>query len=121
MEKPPSVRSTQETSAEYVPTKEKILEQLTQCCEGATTDIAQELRDEKGIYRLEVWGPTHDDGTRTMYGYLRTSGPFDIQTSPTTRIYAIEFDGEDIVGGRDVAEYDPQTQEWKVEGRITNF
>lgn len=78
MEKPPSVRATQEASAEYVPTREEIFAQINKFCECATAEVVQELSDEKGIYRLEVWGPTHDDGTRTMYGYLRTGGPFDI-------------------------------------------
>ena len=112
MEKSPSVRATQEANVEYVPTKEKILEQLMQCCEGATTEVVQELSDEQGIYRLEVWGPS-DGGTRTLYGYLR-QGTFGTHDSATTRIYSLEFEGDEVVFGSDVAEYNQKTKVWEV-------
>ncbi len=110
IEPPPNMESAEENNLEYIPTKDQILAEIFKYCENPTGKSQRELSDAEGIYLLETWGPSKE-GKRVLYVFQRR-GTFGPNASQMTRIYSVDFEGDDVVGGDDIAEYYPQTKNW---------
>lgn len=103
MERPPSM--------EYIPTREEVLLEIEKLCKNPA--IKRELRDEKGIYLLEVQEESQTQGESVEYRYQRKGVFPNKNESVTTAIHVLFLKDDEPVGGHVVATYDPQTKRWE--------
>jgi hypothetical protein len=100
------VPPTVETSPERILTREEILSQIRSRCEHFEPE--RELRDEEGIYLLEVIAS--DNSKRYTYQRQRIipGQPQGVESAGTT------IRSEDLDDGysRTLADYDPRTNTW---------
>jgi len=102
-----------EKGPERIPTKEKVMEAISRLTE--TSEVVRELSDEQGLYLLEAKVPGDEPGEFVQYEYIRKGRYPDGNESSATAIHIVYYEGEAPVGGHNVADYDQETGEWKVE------
>jgi len=111
MEQQPTPRNTQENSAEYIPTREEILRELTAHCEKF--EVKRELSDDQGIYLLEVEKEGGTEKESVLYAYQRKGAFPTGSQSLATVVHVAYFEGDMPVRGDIVSEYNPQTKTWE--------
>ncbi len=112
MENPGSSR--QEKSIEQFPTKQEVLAflfEIDKDCERAT--IKRELRDEDGLYLLEVEKKDAVPGDTTEYIYQRKGTRPDGSVRNHTNINVTYLENGMPVSGTSVAEFNETTKTWK--------
>ncbi len=103
-EGPPKI----EASPEHIPTEEEVFDVFKVLVEGEKYTIRRKLKDEQGLYLLEIEMPEDADGGHTEYFYIR-KGDYKAQgkeggSSAETAVYVTYYDAEGIpAGGSNVA------------------
>ena len=75
--------------------------------------FVRELYDEQGLYLLEERAEGKVEGEFTEYLYMRKGDHSNHNSNATTNITVAFYEGGIPVGGRNIAEFKPETGEWK--------
>ncbi len=116
MESAPRMGNSQERGAETIPTMEEVLFELGKYCENPK--IKRELRDETGIYVLEVEGQSKTNPGENVECTYQRKGTFPNKDgsrneSSATEIHILSFKDGDVVGADNVAGYNHDTNQWE--------
>jgi hypothetical protein len=103
-----------ETQLERIPTKDEVLEVVLRCTKGAEVvpEFTREKYDERGLYLHEVRVNGDKEGDYVEYLYLRKGEYPDGNATTATGVSIIYYEDGIPVGGKNLEEYNEQTDEW---------
>jgi len=102
---------SQEQKEKGDPTLEEIQVEIIRILEGQEFKEGEVLEDERGVYLYQAISVDPEDGERMDCVYQREND--SDRPSSKTVIDKTFYIGEDMVGGKPVAELDEETREWK--------
>ncbi len=102
-----------ENFKERNPGREEVLEKIRQF--EKNIEVTEELSDENGLYFMITREKDPVDAISTGYTYSR-KGVYPYQgytlRSLVTGINSVYYDGDDVVGGDNISEYDHKNNNW---------
>lgn len=101
-----------ESHAEKIHTKEEVLAVITPHIEGPHT-IARELRDEKGLYLLEVNVEGAASGEIVEYGYMRKGRHGNNNEASEDRIDITYYQNGIPISGESFAHFNTESRAWE--------
>ena len=102
-----------EIGPEHIPSKEEVLEIIGKLMEGEEIFLVREKYDEQGLYLFEVKTIDLESDESVHFEYRRKGKNPEGSTAET--VINIEFyEGEQCVGGHNVADYDSVTGLWRM-------
>ncbi len=99
-----------ETTIEWIPTKEIVLEIISRFAENMV--ITSEKSDDKGLYRLETKLEGDKPGSFTEYLYLRKGNYPDGNSTSATEIHAIHYENDMPCSSDLLSSYNYEAQAW---------